>query len=108
MPGGQLRSRSAAAAIRRDLDAHFLYCMCLHFPNVRCPTLFLRPTQGLLGDRGHVFSEPEAQAVLRYMPTARRVDVPGCNHYTMLLAAGPPVLPHVQAFLGELIQASNA
>jgi pimeloyl-ACP methyl ester carboxylesterase len=102
LPDGQVRSRSSASAIRLDLDAHFLYCMCLHFPHLRCPTLFLRPAQGLLGERGHVFSEAEAQAILRHMPAARRADVPNCNHYTMLLHAGPPVLPHVRAFLDGL------
>jgi pimeloyl-ACP methyl ester carboxylesterase len=108
LDGGEVRSRSSALDIRRDLDAHFLYCMCLHFPTVRCPTLFLRPALGLLGDRGHVFSEAEAQAILRFMPAARRADVPGCNHYTMLLHAGPPVLPLVRAFLAEQVSSPRA
>jgi len=99
LPDGRVRSRSSAPAIARDLDAHFLYSMCLHFPALRCPTLFLRPAQGLLGDRGHVFSEAEAQAITRHIPRCRRADVPGCNHYTMLLKSGPPVLPEIQSFL---------
>lgn len=96
---GRVRSRSSALAIARDLDAHFLYSLCLHFPALRCPTLFLRPARGLLGDRGHVFSEAEAAAITRHIPHCRRADVPGCNHYTMLLHAGPPVLPEITTFL---------
>jgi pimeloyl-ACP methyl ester carboxylesterase len=99
LPDGRVRARSSAAAIKRDLDAHFVYSMCLHFPAVRCPTLFVRPALGLLGDRGHVFSEAEAQAITRHIPDCQRADVPACNHYTLLLHAGPPVLPAVRAFL---------
>jgi pimeloyl-ACP methyl ester carboxylesterase len=100
LPDGRVRARSSAAAITRDLDAHFMYCMCLHFPALRCPTLFLRPALGLLnGARGHVFSEAEAQAIVRHIPRCQRADVPGCNHYTLLLHAGPPALAAIRAFL---------
>jgi len=107
MPDGSVRSRSSALAIARDLDAHFFYSMCLHFPALRCPTLFLRPALGLLGDRGHVFSEAEANAITRHIPNCRRAEVPGCNHYTMLLKSGPPVLPAISGFLAEHLPLSS-
>ena len=99
LPEGGVRPRAAAAAVARDLDAHFNYSMCLHFPAVRCPTLFVRPALGLRGDRGHVFTESEAAAITRHIPLCTRADVPGCNHYTLLLGGGPPCLPAVRAFL---------
>jgi pimeloyl-ACP methyl ester carboxylesterase len=103
-PDGRVRSRSAAGPIRRDLDAHFMYCMCLHFPALRCPALFVRPALGLLGERGHVFSEAEAQAITRSIPGCQRADVPGANHYTLLLHSGPPALPAVRAFLDQAVK----
>jgi pimeloyl-ACP methyl ester carboxylesterase len=101
LPDGRVCSRSSAAAIARDLDAHFFYSLCLHFPALRCPTLFLRPALGLLGNRGHVFSDAEAAAITRHIPNCRSAIVPGCNHYTMLLKSGPPVLPAISEFLAE-------
>ncbi len=98
-PGGEATPKSSAAAVERDLDLHFWYSMCLHFPAVRCPVLFLRPEQGLLGDRGHVFSPAEAAAIARHIPDCRRVDVPGANHYTMLIHDDPPVAAAIREFL---------
>ena len=99
LPDGSVRSRSSPAAIRRDLDQHAAYSMCLHFPVLRCPVLFVRPGQGLLGQRGHVFSDAEARAIVANIPQAARADIAGANHYTLLLQEPPPVLPAVRAFL---------
>jgi pimeloyl-ACP methyl ester carboxylesterase len=103
LPGGGVRSRSSAAAIRRELDQHAFYSLCLHFPALRCPTLFLRPNQGLLGERGHVFSEAEAKAIVASMPRATRADVSDANHYTMLIRDEPPVLLAIHAFLSGTV-----
>jgi pimeloyl-ACP methyl ester carboxylesterase len=99
---GTVRARSSPAAIRRDLDLHFLYSMCLHFPALRCPVLFLRPGQGLAGERGHVFSEAEAQGITANIPNCTRVDVPGVNHYTMLMNDEPPVSEPIRALLQSI------
>jgi pimeloyl-ACP methyl ester carboxylesterase len=99
LPDGTLRSRSSAPAVTRDLDLHFVYSMCVHFPALRCPVLFLRPGQGLAGERGHVYSEAEAQAITANIPHCTRVDVPGVNHYSMLLSDEPPVAQPIREFL---------
>lgn len=102
LPDGTLGSRSSATAITRDLDLHFLYSMCLHFPALRCPVLFLRPGNGLAGERGHVFSEAEAQAITASIPDCTWVDVPGVNHYTMLMNDEPPVAWPIRVFLKSI------
>lgn len=104
-PDGQVWSRSSAEAIARDLDLHFHYCMCLHFPQVLAPTLFVRPQRGLAGDKGHVFSEAEAEAITRHLRQGRRVEVAEVNHYTMLIHDDPPVAAPIRAFLDELEEA---
>jgi len=101
-PDGLVRSKSSAAAIERDLDQHFMYSMCQHFPALRCPTLFIRPMLGLMGDKGHVFSEAEATAIVKHIPRGRRADVPGVNHYTMLIHDEPPVVEPIHKFLEEV------
>lgn len=104
LPDGTVTSKSLAQAIERDLDIHFFYCMCLHFPNMHCPTLFMRPTLGLAGDKGHAFSEIEAAAIVRHIPQCRRVDVPNANHYTLLLNDNPPIATPLRAFLAEVVK----
>ncbi|MEP7356578.1 MAG: alpha/beta hydrolase [Anaerolineales bacterium] len=100
---GSVRARASAPAIRRDLEQHAAYSLCLHFPALRCPVLFVRPGRGLLGDRGQVFSEPEAQAIVANIPGAVRSDIAGANHYTLLLQDEPTVLPAIRAFLAASV-----
>lgn len=102
-PGGGVWSKSAAAAIERDMDQHFLYSLCLHFPALHCPVLFLRPEQGLLGQRGHVFTEREAAAVVAHIRGCRWLNLPGVNHYTVLLSDPSPVVEPIRAFLDEVV-----
>jgi pimeloyl-ACP methyl ester carboxylesterase len=101
LPDGSVQPKPSASAIEHDMDMHFLYCMCLHFPYMHCPALFMRPTRGLLGDKGHVFSEAEAAAIARHIFNCRRVDVPDANHYTMLIHDNPPIAPLLREFLDE-------
>ena len=63
----------------------------------------MRPGQGLLGERGHVFSEAEAKAIVASMPRATRADVSDANHYTMLIRNEPPVLLAINAFLSGTV-----
>lgn len=104
LPNGSVRSKSSVEALERDLDLHFYYSMCLHFPNLRCPTMFLRPQQGLLGTTGHVYSDAEASNIVRHIPNCRRANVHGGNHYTMLLQDNPPVVPFIEEFLDQVLK----
>jgi pimeloyl-ACP methyl ester carboxylesterase len=98
-PDGAVAPKASAAALEHDLKLHFDYSLCLHFPNLRCPVLFLRPALGLRGDRGHVFSVAEAGAITRHIPHCRRADLPGVNHYTMLINDRSPAFDEVRVFL---------
>lgn len=99
MPDGSVCSKSSAQAIERDLDLHFYYSMCVHFPALRCPSLYLRPMQGLLGDRAHILDERAAEAFVASTPGCCRVDIPDVNHFTMVLSDDPPVVEPIHAFL---------
>ena len=103
-PDGAVTPKASAAAIERDLQLHFYYSMCLHFPHLRCPVLFLRPELGLRGDKGHVFSDVEADAIVRHIPGGRRVDVAGVNHYTLLINDASPAVGLVRGFLAEALE----
>lgn len=102
LPDGSVRSKSSPEAIARDLDVHFFYSMCVHFPTLQCPTLFVRPQNGLLGKKAHVMDEREAAAFVAWIPNCWRVDLPGVNHFTMVLSDEPLVVPPIKAFLSTV------
>jgi pimeloyl-ACP methyl ester carboxylesterase len=102
LENGAVRSKSSAAAIARDLEIHFYYSMCVHFPTLQCPNLFIRPRNGLLGERAHVLDEREAAAFVGSIPKCWRVDLPDVNHYTMILNEPPVVVPAIRAFLDSV------
>lgn len=99
LPDGRVQSRSSVAALERDLDVHAYYSMCLHFPALRCPVLFVRPEQGLQGEHDHVFDARAAAAFAASIPHCKRVDVAGGNHFTMVLHDDPPATAPVREFL---------
>jgi hypothetical protein len=45
----------------------------------------------------------EAAAFVAWIPQGRQVDLPGVNHYTMLLQERPPVVEPIRAFLAEVL-----
>lgn len=102
LPDGSVRSKTSPEAIEKDLDIHFYYSMCVHFPTLQCPTLFIRPRKGLLGDRAHILDEREAAAFVDWIPDCWRVDLPDVNHYTMILNDPPLVGPPIRAFLSTV------
>ncbi len=54
------------------------------YQKVISPTLILRATKGILAKEDFVLPEEVAGRVVREMPRAKRVDVEGVNHYTIL------------------------
>ncbi len=99
---GSVQSKSSASAIAHDLDMHFLENVWFHLPHVKCPVLFLRPKEGLLGSTAHVYSDDEAKKLIGHIPDCQYEIVPGGNHYTFLLQDNPPVLPFIEKFLDRV------
>lgn len=54
------------------------------YGSVKCPTLILRATEGLLTGDDLVLPEDAAQRMLKEIPNARLVNLEGTNHYTIL------------------------
>jgi len=96
---GSVRAKSSASAIQLDLDMHFWENVWLHLSSIQCPTLFLRPAQGLAGESGHVYSVVEAMNLVKQIRNCLYEKVDGGNHYTFLMQDNPPVVPFVEKFL---------
>jgi pimeloyl-ACP methyl ester carboxylesterase len=51
------------------------------YEKVRCKTLILRATKGLLAEDDILLPEPVVEEMVRKIPDVRRVDIEGMNHY---------------------------
>ena len=84
---GGVRSRTPAAAIReessniRDFDTPGVYS------KISCPVLILRASEGILSRDDMVLTEAAAERMMRGIADARRVDVKGTDHYSILFQA---------------------
>ncbi len=59
------------------------------YSRVSCPTLILRATQGMLAQDDWVLPEEVAEQMTREIKGARRVNIEGSNHYTILFHPNP-------------------
>jgi pimeloyl-ACP methyl ester carboxylesterase len=99
LPSGAVRSKAAPSAIAeelRNLQRERLWT--LHH-RVRCPTLILRASDGLLTATDCLMTREEGQAMAAAIPRAKLVEVSGTNHYTVLMGRHPRVRTAVRAFL---------
>jgi pimeloyl-ACP methyl ester carboxylesterase len=54
------------------------------YKSVKAPTLILRATKGMLAEDDLLLPEEVAERMVREIPNAKRVDVEGTNHYSIL------------------------
>lgn len=105
---GIVQFKSSAKAVERDLEMHFWENVWFHLSDIRCPAIFLQPTEGLLGETGHVYRKEEAERLVALIPDCRFVRVPGGNHYTMLIQDDPPVVNPAREFLKQVLVPASA
>jgi len=83
---GATRSRVPKAAIAEEQAAAFFTRTDALPEFVKAPTLIVRATEGLLGgERGLILPREEADRLLRAIAGSRLVEIPGVNHYTVVL-----------------------
>jgi pimeloyl-ACP methyl ester carboxylesterase len=99
LPSGAVRSKVARHAVEEELSNLRHERLWVLHHQVRCRTLVLRAPEGLLSDSDCLMTQEEAVAMVRAIPRARLVVVPGTNHYTVLIARQPRVRAALRAFL---------
>ncbi|MGD9281880.1 MAG: alpha/beta hydrolase, partial [Desulfobacterales bacterium] len=55
------------------------------YPEITCPVLLLRATNGILSEEDLVVPEYAAERMMKEIANIRRVDIQGTNHYSILL-----------------------
>lgn len=86
-PDGTVTSRVPKAAINEESLALALTRTETLPDLVKCPTLVIRATVGLLGpDAGFILPRDEADRLCSVIADCRLLDIPDTNHYTVVLA----------------------
>jgi pimeloyl-ACP methyl ester carboxylesterase len=86
-PDGTVTSRVPKAAIEEESLALALTRSEALPDLVKCPTLVIRATVGLLGpDAGFILPRDEAERLCSVIPDCRLIEVPDTNHYTVVVA----------------------
>jgi len=83
VPGG-LQSRVHPDHIAEEIRNFGKVDVSELYPCVKCPTLILRATEGMLTDDDQVLQRDVAERMVREIPRARCVDLEGANHYSIL------------------------
>ncbi len=71
------------------------------YSRVACPTLILRATKGMLAEDDLLLPEDVAERMVREIPDAKRVDIEGANHYSILFQPNQRRNQTVLKFLTE-------
>jgi pimeloyl-ACP methyl ester carboxylesterase len=86
-PDGTVTSRVPKAAIEEESLALALTRSEALPDLVKCPTLVIRATVGLLGpDAGFILPRDEAERLCSVIPDCRLIEVLDTNHYTVVVA----------------------
>ena len=82
---GGVRSRINPANIQEEVQNIQQEVPAEYYPEVTCPVLILRATSGILSQNDLVLPESAVDRMISEIPDARRIDIEGTNHFSILL-----------------------
>ena len=100
VPGG-VRPRIRPEAIQEEIMNLTRLDAPIFYPQVRCPVLILRATEGVLYPDDIILPEDVVERMVREIPKAKRIDVEGTNHYSILFQNRPARDQAILHFLEE-------
>lgn len=80
-----VRSRINPANIQEEVQNIQQEVPAEYYPEVTCPVLILRATSGILSQNDLVLPESAVDRMVSEIPDARRIDIEGTNHFSILL-----------------------
>lgn len=94
-------------AVRRDGEKLAGFPLNERHGRIRCPTLVLLSTVGLLNpDEGFILPPEEARRMTQVIPDCKLVEVGDTNHYDVLYSAPETTVEAVRAYLVRMAGAS--
>lgn len=82
---GGVRSNIRPEHIKEEIENLRVIDPSSYYSKITCPVLILRATHGMLGQDDLVLPEAAAEKMLLEIPDARKVDIEGTNHYSIVL-----------------------
>jgi pimeloyl-ACP methyl ester carboxylesterase len=82
---GGVRSRINPANIQEEVQNVQQEVPSEYYPKVTCPVLILRATNGILSRDDLVLPESSVDLMVSEIPDARRINIKGTNHFSILL-----------------------
>ena len=82
---GGVRSGVKAEHIKEEADNLSGYDVTELYPRIKCPVLILRAPEGLTTPDNILLPEKALGKMLRELPDARYMDIPGSNHYSIVM-----------------------
>ena len=79
-----IRSRINPVNIQEEIQNVQQEVPSQYYPNVPCPVLILRATDGILSKDDLVLPETAVERMVSEIPDSRRVDIIGTNHFSIL------------------------
>ena len=98
---GGVRSRINPANIQEEVQNIQQEVPSQYYPEVACPVLILRATTGILSREDLVLPESAVDKMVSEIPDARRADIPGTNHFSILLQPNEERDRAIREFLEE-------
>lgn len=81
---GGVRSRINPANIKEEIQNIQQEVASEYYPKVICPVLILRATNGILSQDDLVLPESAVEKMVSEIPNARRVNIEGTDHFSIL------------------------
>ena len=94
-----MRSRIQPAHIQEEASNLTRFEAEPFYPQIQCPTLILRAPEGMLAKDDILLPEAVVGKMIREIPKAKRLDLPGTNHFSILFAASAARDEGIREFL---------
>ena len=82
---GGVRSRVKAEHIKEEAENPTGYDATKFYFRIKCPLLILRAPEGTTTPDNILLPEEALAKMLREIPDAKYVDIPGSNHYSIVM-----------------------
>lgn len=98
---GNMISRVPLHVVQEELVNLPLYPLRELLPRIQCPTLVMRAPKGLLSQWDCLLTPELAAEMVELIPDSRLVEIPGTNHYTIVMGARPETARAIDNFLAK-------
>jgi len=82
---GGVRSRVKAEHIREEAGNLTNYDITEFYPRIKCPVLILRAPEGMTTPYNILLPQEALDKMLQEIPDVKFVDIPGTNHYSIVM-----------------------